>query len=182
MSEGNTAGWQRVGAHRFRVDPPDTICFALRGDISASDVLAIYAEIHRCWVRNGGKLIFGIADLSRAGTLLPEARKAVIAPAHRHDTYVPIMVGATFALRVGVNLISRAYRMLSGDPDPIPTLFVETETEARAWIAQHRPASLARWRPGPLDASGPGRASGEATAEDAPSPGAEASSAAGSHQ
>lgn len=182
MSEGNQTGWQAIGAHRFRVDPPDTICFSLRGGISASDVLAIYAELHRCWVGNGGKLIFGIADLSRVGTLLPEARKAVLAPAHRHDSYVPIIVGATFALRVSVNLVSRAYRMLSGDPDPIPTLFFETQGEARAWIAENRLASLARWRPGPLGASGPGRAAGEVTAEDAPSPRAQASSAAGSHR
>ncbi|MDI1451334.1 STAS/SEC14 domain-containing protein [Polyangium sp. 6x1] len=131
--------WQPFGTHMHRFEPPDLYIVRVRGNVLGDD-MRTQIEALRALSQYTGGGIFWIADVTAMGALTPEARRA--AAGGGHDDVRAILrgsavVGASFATRVVATLLLRAVRALKPDKHR-PVAFVETEAEARAFLAPYR--------------------------------------------
>jgi hypothetical protein len=129
-------GWQDIGAHAWRLEPPDLFCLDVVGDVCADDARRVVGALARCF-RSAGRL-YTLTDLSRMGDISHEGRKASVYKDEPFELRAQLFVGAGFAQRVVIKLIISADRLVRRDTDPAPLLFFDAEPEARAWIEQDR--------------------------------------------
>jgi hypothetical protein len=134
MSDAGRTGWQFIGAHPWRLEPPGFLYCSPRGDVSDADVRQLLAALVEC--TGPGELPIALINITEMGELLPEARKAASAPDRQPQSFTTLFVGATFTQRMMIKLIDKAYHLLTRSPSAAPTLFFDAEEEARAWIAQ----------------------------------------------
>jgi len=134
MSEAGGAGWQFIGAHPWRLEPPGILYCSTRGDVSEADVRQLLAELLACSAP--GEPVLALINISEMGELSAAARKAASAPDRQPQAFTTLFVGATFTQRVVIKLIDKAYHLLTRSPSAAPTLFFDTEEDARAWIAR----------------------------------------------
>lgn len=134
MGDARGAGWQFIGAHPWRMEPPGILYCSTRGDVSETDVRQLLAALTKC--SGPGEPALALINISEMGDLSPAARKAASAPDRQPQAFTTLFVGATFTQRVVIKLIDKAHHLLARSPSVAPTLFFDTEEEARAWIAQ----------------------------------------------
>lgn len=96
-----------------------------------------------------GQSVFWLSDVRKMSALTPEARQATAKVSKSPDVRVALrgsaIFGAAFTTRVLVTLMVRAVRALN--PDKLrPLAFVETEAEARAFLAVQREIAGGRSR------------------------------------
>lgn len=114
------------------IEPSDVVAFILAGDIHEAEMHAILAFARR--LSEGD--VYTVIDLSRVGTVSPEARRVVReTPAHPTLRSVAV-VGASFHLRVLATLIMKALAMVA--KRSFDLAFFRSDDEARAWIADLR--------------------------------------------
>jgi hypothetical protein len=133
----DAAGWSALGAHLYRFESPDLFMTRVLGDVSRQDVEATYDTMRRC--TQAVDRFFWIADVSRLGRLLPEARKYTDPTGMEGMLFGIAVVGATFQQQVLVTLGSKASTLLRR-MTPVPMAFCKSEVEARAWIDSRRKA------------------------------------------
>lgn len=135
--------WLFFGKHRHRFESPDIYYSCIDGDVSGSDMLAQIHALKGISERQGHS-IYWLADVRRMGSLTPEARQATAKVSKTTNIRAALrgsaIFGAAFTTRVIVSLMVRAVRALN--PDKLrPLAFVETEAEARAFLALQRDAA-----------------------------------------
>jgi hypothetical protein len=145
MANGEEHGRVAVGSHSFQDEETDVIRIWLVGDVRASDARALLELLDRH--RERDTPVFILVDVSRLGSMLPEARK-VASLGHHVPTFANVIVGASALQRSALKLLDLAYRLVTKDPNAAPMVFVRTEAEGRAWIEQHR-REAARGAPTP---------------------------------
>jgi hypothetical protein len=127
-SEGR---WQ-IGAHSLWEAAPDVVRLDLVGLVEGHELKEI-VELEHAWAR-GKPQWFAIADLSRLGGSTPSSR-AYMAEVPPHAASVSIVFGTHFAVRILVEMMMRARRLLKPSE---PEVFIVVATEADAWAEVER--------------------------------------------
>jgi hypothetical protein len=122
-----------LGTHEIRIEG-DTIFLIQQGDYSLDDALKTHAEIEG--VLNKLGRVFVLVDQSHAGQTSPEARRSITEWNKRHRASGSAVFGGSRVSRAAATLVITAIRLFK--PDTAPTIFTESEAEARAWIAERR--------------------------------------------
>jgi len=132
-------GWEPFGTHLHKFELPDLYIVRLRGDVLGDD-MGSQIEALRAIAKRAGGGVFWMADVSGMGALTVQARHAAAAKENEDVRALlrgSAVIGASFATRVIATLLMRAVRTLN--PSRIrPAAFVETEAEARAFLAPYR--------------------------------------------
>ncbi|WP_426755902.1 STAS/SEC14 domain-containing protein [Myxococcus sp. Y35] len=123
----------KCGAHRAHFEEPDTLVAVFSGLINLDEVkqtVSLYEET----ARQKGQYYL-IADIGRSS--LEAAGRRYMSEKARSDWYHAILyVGADIVMQTFVKAIALA--LLFTGKSTFETVFVKTQDEARAWIAQHR--------------------------------------------
>lgn len=123
--------WQ-FGAHSLREVAPDTLHLELVGLVEGDELQQI-VETENAWGLDKPQW-FIIGDLSRLGGSTPASR-AYMAEIPPNPHSISIVYGTSFAMRILVDMMMRARRLLSrAEPDA----FVIVATEADAWAEVER--------------------------------------------
>lgn len=126
-----------IEKHRIYIEPPDLFIFVADGDVSV-DVALRTQEAIAAFERDKD-YIFLLADIAGMGAMPVDARKAASRPEATQRLRAFAVYGATFAQRVVLVLVIRAFSLLKGG-DPVHIGAFDTEAEARAWLAERREA------------------------------------------
>jgi hypothetical protein len=134
-SSGHARGGheERISKHILRLEPPDVFHTTFIGDISATDMVQYYAAITR--FAEGKRWVLGMIDMTLVGTSTHEARQA-----GSHSPRIirgSVMYGASFKQRMGTSLLYRAATLFR-DKSEVTLGFVDTEAQAREWVAERR--------------------------------------------
>lgn len=122
-----------LGTHTIQIE--DDIVFLIQsGDYTPDDALKTHAEIEGVLYKVGR--VFIMVDQRNAGVTHPDTRKTIAAWNKRHKATGAVIFGGSLASRAAATLVLGAVRLFR--PDTLPTVFVETEAEARAWISAQR--------------------------------------------
>jgi hypothetical protein len=127
-------GEKSLGRNRVRFEPPDLVIEELRGDVTGEDMTQVL-DASKEWLDTGRDIYF-LVDLSEAGTLSREARDVVRTKRVRPNIRGAALFGASFQVRVVSSLVTRTLFLL--DKVSYEIKFLDTEAEARAWIATLR--------------------------------------------
>jgi hypothetical protein len=123
-----------VGAHRIRVVEDDSIEIAFHGRVSGEDMAVIVRE-HDGRMHAHGRL-FVLSDLRDVGYVSPEARRVLGQGRAKQPVYWTAYLVSQFHVRVMLELLIRAGRMLNNSG--IVPRFCDDLEEARAWLAEQR--------------------------------------------
>lgn len=126
-------GDYHIGTHRFRFDAPDIWHIRLHGEVTPEQFDQFYAMamslvpdrpvyLIRQEVNEG---LFGSKTRARIIQIVDPQRVAAI-----------VSCGASFHRRVLVMMLIRAFRAVKQSAPEM--VFVESESEARAWVDAHR--------------------------------------------
>jgi hypothetical protein len=129
-----------AGKHRIYSELPDTLRIVMDGDVSVDDVLGMVEAI-AAFERDKDN-IFILLDLSQFGTIPADARKTASHHNAAQQLRACALYGATFAQRVLLVLVTKAFAVLKGN-DRMRIAAFDTEVRARAWLAEQRRAILA---------------------------------------
>jgi hypothetical protein len=123
----------RAGGHVIRFEPPDLIYAILDGDVSGTDVVTSMEAVNR--FAEGKRWVLCIADMTRAASLMRAARRLAMSltPVYLGTA----IIGASPQMRLVGSMLNRARNVLLRGRE-IPIEFVDTEEEARAWVAVRR--------------------------------------------
>ncbi|MCC6558997.1 MAG: hypothetical protein IT372_39240 [Polyangiaceae bacterium] len=135
-------GWTVGGRHSVRVQPPEIMRIALIGEVSASDVYGLMDALNQATPALASP-IFVLIDVTRMGAFPSEARKVAASPFTLPEC-VLLFIGATRLQRTLFQLVDKAYRLLTRDPDPAEIAFAGSEPEALRWIEERRAARRIR--------------------------------------
>lgn len=122
-----------IGTHEIRIEG-DTVLLIQQGDYTLDDAIKINAEVGA--VLNKLGRVFVLVDQSRAGQTSPEARRCIMEWNKHHRASGSVVFGGSRVSRATATLVIAATRLFR--PDSAPTVFMETEFEARAWITERR--------------------------------------------
>jgi hypothetical protein len=128
--ESKPQEWQ-LGQHILRVQPPDIVEIIFIGDVSGAEMEAMN-EKPRAFLESGR--YFSLLNLEQLGSLSAEAKQKIRAAPFSRGVAA---FGASFQTRIMVSLLGKVYSMIKRGAIP-PVLFVNTEQEAHAWIAERR--------------------------------------------
>jgi hypothetical protein len=123
------------GPGRLSFEPPDVVHVATVGDVSGEEMSALLREMGR--LAAGCGHFFLLNDVSKMGTLTPEGRKRATEEVDALALRGIAVYGAAFSQRVVATLMARLLNMFARASDR-PIAIVETEAQARAWIARRR--------------------------------------------
>lgn len=136
------SGRDHSGGTFFRWEPPDICVLTLIGDVTGEDMRQMVAA---AVAQTAGRAYaLGLIDMSRMGTISPEARLIAKNEARAIPMRGTAIIGASFHHRVMALLISKAVALVKKDSQPVA--FLTTLGEARAWLAERREALLAKER------------------------------------
>jgi hypothetical protein len=124
----------RVGSHRIRIVEDDSIEIEFHGPISSDEIASIVREHDTRMYAHGG--LFVLCDLRDVGSISAEARGMVKQRAGAQPVYWTAYVVRHFHVRVMLDLLVRAGRVLHDDP--IVHRFFDAPEQARAWLAEMR--------------------------------------------
>lgn len=144
MIEDTSDGWQRIGAHRVRLDPPDIFFIRWVGSVSTPEFAGIFDATERFFAEH--PRLFWLADVSNlvndasphSFMLSAEARKLGVERLRTLRFEAIVLIGAQFHHRVLSKLILAAAQILQPSLQIPQVVTFQTEAEARAWIAQER--------------------------------------------
>lgn len=125
----------QVGLHRFRFEPPDVLFMHFEGPIQVAEFHEFYAAALKL---NSDGRIYLVRDARHGGLLDAKVRTAVIKNVDPERVAAIVSYGSSFQLRVIVTMLIKAMRTFRKSAPPV--IFVDSEDEARAWIATHRKA------------------------------------------
>jgi len=132
----------RAGQNIIEVEAPNLVIYRLRGVLDGDDLRAMRGA-QRQWMADKDHIL-GLVDVSEMEGATADARKESMRPdggtSHRALAYF----GSRFSVRVAVELLLRALRLLRATPYPMR--FCEDEASARAWLEEQRPELLRRVR------------------------------------
>jgi hypothetical protein len=127
-----------IGAHELRYEEPDTMILRWRGPMNPEDVLEI-GRIARDLRADGVQSCGIVIDARQEGGISAAARKVILDIVKGKYWHATVYFGASFKVRVMIDLISNASRLVIKDSPPLAV--VGTEEQARAWLLDHpRPA------------------------------------------
>jgi hypothetical protein len=129
----------QMGTHQISVED-DIVFLQQNGDYTPDDALKTHAEIEGVLYSLGR--VFILVDQSKAGITQPQTRKIIAAWNKKHKATGAAMFGGGLASRAAATLVLSAIRLFR--PDLLPTVFVETEAEGRAWINAQRNKYMAK--------------------------------------
>ena len=135
-----TARSQMIGSHEVSLEGTDLLHVRCIGEMSARDVEQITAWAQARISQLAGSYM--IVDLRKSAGMAKEARRRVADWLRDHHLAAVVNYGASTVSRAFSNLAIRALRALHGYD--VENVFVESEDEARAWIARHRAQPRAR--------------------------------------
>ena len=143
MSDSTTLDSTTIGPHELRYERDSGfIVLVHHGVLEPAHIVELTETMDR-WVdryQPGGAL-FIVVDVRNSGGITSEAReRAAVSGLRNAESYVAVF-GASFAIRVVLNLVFKAIALTS------KTSFFTikgTEEEARAWLAEHHRARSAR--------------------------------------
>lgn len=138
------SGRDPSGGTFFRWEPPDTFFLVLVGDVPGEEMRRTIAKAMEHTA--GRTYALGLIDMSRVGTISPEARMIARNEARAIPMRGTAIISASFHHRVIALLINKAVALVRKDYQPVA--FFATETEARAWLAERREALLEKERKG----------------------------------
>jgi hypothetical protein len=128
--------WEQIGDHLFRVYEPDVFFMRLRGDIGALDVIQMLTECDR--IAADRPPLFWVNDAAELGDIPVEAR-TIASKAHTDASVAAyIIFGAKFNQRLAATLLVKSAAFFRRPGGDVPVVFLDTEADARAWIAAHR--------------------------------------------
>lgn len=122
-----------IGTHEIRTEG-DTVFLIQQGDYRLDDAIRVNAEIEA--VLDKLERVFVMVDQSRAGQTTPEARRCIMEWNAKHRASGSALFGGSRVSRAAATLAIAATRLFR--PDSAPTVFMENESETRAWIADRR--------------------------------------------
>ncbi|ABF87530.1 hypothetical protein MXAN_7296 [Myxococcus xanthus DK 1622] len=124
--------WQ-CGAHRAHFEEPDTLVAEFNGLITLEEVKEVVTLYQQTATDHGQYYL--IADIGRSQ--LEAAGRRYMSEKASSDWYHAILyVGADIVMQTFVKAIALA--LLFTGKSTFETVFVKTQDEARAWVAQHR--------------------------------------------
>ncbi|ADO69747.1 STAS/SEC14 domain-containing protein [Stigmatella aurantiaca] len=126
------------GPHSLSFEAPDTAKFVLRGPLEHAEMLAIRAQLEELRNRQGPLYLLGDVRQSTGYSL--ESRQAIGAEKERVPYTAVAFFGASFTMKTVSNMILRANSIL-GRSTGTQAVFMDTEEEARAWLAAQRAKS-----------------------------------------
>ncbi|UQA60360.1 STAS/SEC14 domain-containing protein [Polyangium aurulentum] len=132
----------RAGQHVIEVEDRNLVIYRLRGILDGDDLRAM-RRAQAKWMADKDHIV-GLVDVTEMEGSTSDARKESMRPdggtQHRALAYF----GSRFAVRVAVELLLRALRIVRASPYPMR--FCEDEASARAWLEEQRPELLRRVR------------------------------------
>ncbi|MBK9259091.1 MAG: hypothetical protein IPM54_04580 [Polyangiaceae bacterium] len=139
MHEPPSEGWKPFGSHTHRFEPPDVYFTRVNGNVTGDD-MRTQVEAIRALSQRAGRPMFWLVDVSKMGTVSAEARQLAAAASKGEEQPIlggSFIFGASFTTRVVVGMLLRAVRLIKPAKQR-PTVFVETEAQARAFLDEHR--------------------------------------------
>ncbi len=128
-----------IGPMYVRFEEPDVLYSRGEGSTDAESIRA-FNRLAEELARKHGRMYL-IADMSKATGMDPQARKASSEYTGGRSPFEGMVVcGASFTMRTVVNMMLRAGQLLGRESN---LHFVETEADARAWIAERRAKAAA---------------------------------------
>jgi hypothetical protein len=134
--EGPTA----LGLHEVSRER-DLHLIRLRGALSEDEAAAFHSGVARTIARYGSAYV--LVDSCQAGSISPQTRRWIAEWNQTHPVGGVAIFGSSLVVRAVLTLVLNAIALLRRQA--VPSVFVKTEAEARAWIASlRRPHSPAR--------------------------------------
>lgn len=127
------AGARPLGSHWLKVDG-DVVFLIQEGDYTIDDAIKTHTEIEGVLARLGRAFI--MVDQTNSGTTSAEVRRFITDWNKRHRASGAVMFGGSTVGRAAATLVLSAIRLFQ--PNTMPTVFMRTEEEARAWISSQR--------------------------------------------
>jgi len=131
--ESTVEQWFQIGPHKFRFEPPDVLFMYFSGPVEADQFHEFYATAMK--LKSEGQ-IYIVRDTRNGGLLDAKTRAAVIKTVDPKRVAAIISYGSSFQLRVVVTMLTKAMRTFKRSAPQ--AIFVNSEDEARTWIAAHR--------------------------------------------
>lgn len=127
------------GKHELYVET-DIVVSIVKGVVTLPDVQLLLACFEEVIIRHGRALL--LADNAQFTSIDADARRLGALWVAGKPVLGMATYNASFASRTLVSLIIKGINLLN--PSPLPFIFVKSEPEARAWLAEQRQRYLAR--------------------------------------
>lgn len=115
-------------------EPPDIYVIKQVGDFSTEEIGAMCDALDELVA--GKEALFAVIEQSLDGKLSAEARKVLLARMPPATTGI-VFVNVSTLARIGISLGKKAFAMMTRGKE-LPTAFVDTPEQARAWVAEQR--------------------------------------------
>lgn len=125
--------WFQIGPHRFRFEHPDVLFMYFEGSVDVAHFHEFYALAIKLIPLHP---IYIVRDTRGGGLLDAKTRSAVLKTVDPERVAAIISYGSSFQLRVIVTMLLKAMRTFKNAAPQ--AIFVDSEEEARAWIAANR--------------------------------------------
>ncbi|HYO12574.1 MAG TPA: hypothetical protein VE685_05205 [Thermoanaerobaculia bacterium] len=127
----------RIGKQTTHFEEPDTIFMKMVGDVTAEEGLAINTK-HTEYAQGRDRLFY-LIDFSELESVPAPVRKAASETIKEFPLQGLAIFQAPLKARVLAKLILTAMKLFKGeDAAGAPVAFLDSEEEARAWIAKRR--------------------------------------------
>lgn len=124
---------QQVGRHSFRAEG-DVVYIKYVAAVTLDEIQQLTALTQPTILAAAS--LYLVYDVSEAGLMTPEARRYVAEQSKSLQITALVIHGATLFTRAAIALVMAAVRLLGKD---VPLMvYVDSERDARAWIAAHR--------------------------------------------
>jgi len=125
----------QIGPHTMVFEDPDLHILTFRGEIRGEDVERINGFSEAGLDPDSYQLI--LIDVSALEHVHASARRAKRRVRRKNTRYFYAVVGASYTVRVGIEMFARAVNLLSGWQRMSLRAF-QTQAEARAWLFEAR--------------------------------------------
>lgn len=133
----------QIGAHSI-VSDNDILVAHVTGPMMLDQMKEFLAVCAQTLAQHGS--VYLISIMGPGYTLPPDSRRYIAEWGRQYKITGNLVVGAPFAMRVLLGMLSRASKMVGAKNPEIE--FAASEAEARRWIAQHK-AQQTRLGPSP---------------------------------
>ncbi|MDC0741526.1 STAS/SEC14 domain-containing protein [Polyangium mundeleinium] len=130
-------GWDSLGPHPIRFEPPDLVLCRPTGVVTADDVRAGLAYLEKA-SKQVGHGVYYIADLTKLTNYAPSMAVQGFKSFQAGTLRASAMFGANLYQRAVFDMILRATRLLGLEIGRIPIESFPDEASARAWIDELR--------------------------------------------
>ncbi|MBZ4415646.1 STAS/SEC14 domain-containing protein [Myxococcus sp. RHSTA-1-4] len=127
-----------MGLSKLWFEEPDTVRLVTVGAFDMKLMTEVNAVAEELRVHHPA--IYLVSDMRQSSGLTPEVRKAIGESPDANPFAGMVIFGASFAVRTMANMMTRAAALL-GRQGTKPFAMVDTEEEAKAWVAAQRDAA-----------------------------------------